>query len=208
MKTKDQIEHMTDYVVMSKHEIIVGCGKYDYNHGILLLMVASIKGSHITACAYDYECPFPDKATKIAQLLLRQSESSGSENRVRSRERLGTRTNRLQNLAGRQTLVTAKVNQERIQITVEAIDRADSNEREDSHLSIGAFVQLKLLAGNRDGGDGTASRGDGTSATKSRQPDHDFVLGGAGGRCTGEEIVGDVGDDVRPGVAPGPGRGQ
>lgn len=153
----------------------------------------------------------PKRDTQVdhnARLFLRQSESSGCEDCVGTREGFSTCTDRLEDLAGGQTLATAKVHQERIQIAVEAVDRADGNKRENSHLSVRALVQLELLTGDCDGGDGTAGGGDGACTAKSREPDHDFVLSGAGGRCASEDVVSNIGDDVGASVVPGPSRGQ
>jgi hypothetical protein len=105
--------------------------------------------------------------TRNARLFLRQSESSGCEDCVGTRKGFSTCADRLEDLAGGQTLAATKVDQERIQIAVEAVDRADGNKRENSHLSVRALVQLKLLACDCDGSDGTAGGGDGACAAKS-----------------------------------------
>lgn len=144
----------------------------------------------------------------IGRLFFRQSVRSGGEDSVATAEGLSTSTNRLQNLRTGQTLVATEVDQELVQITVERVNRVDSDEREHGHLTVRSLPQLELLAGNSDGGNGTASGGDGACATKSGQPDHDFVLGVTGGGGAGEKVVGDIGDNGGAGVGPGPSRGE
>ena len=140
-----------------------------------------------------------------ARLFLRQRVRSSSEHSVATREGLSSSTNTLQNLAARQTLVTAEVNQEVVQITVEAVNLADSHKREDSRLAIRTLVELELLAANSNGGNCTAGAGDRARAAQSGQPDHDFIIGRASGGGAGEDVVRDVGDNGATGIAPGPG---
>ena len=60
------------------------------------------------------------------------------------------------------------------------------------------------MASNSDRSNGFACRGNGTCATERGKPNHDFefVFAACGGR--GEDVVGDVGDDVAAGLHPGP----
>jgi hypothetical protein len=74
--------------------------------------------------------------------------------------------------------------------------------------NVGSLVQPELVASNGDSCKGAAGRGDRASAAKSSQPDHNFVLGGAGGGCAGEEVVRNVGDDRGAGVGPVPSGGE
>lgn len=142
------------------------------------------------------------------RLLLRQAESGRSEHCIRPREWLSASTNGLQHLTLRQPLATTQILQEQVQISVPAIDLASGNKREDRCRAIRALVQLELLARNSNSGNRAAGGRDRARTAKRGQPDHDLILGGAGSRCAREDVVGNVGDNVGAGVAPGPDGGE
>ena len=141
-------------------------------------------------------------------LRRNKAESRRREHRIRTRERLRSRTNRLQNLAAAQTLILLQVLKEVHQIPAKASHLTTSNKRVHRHSAIRATVHIPLRTSNRGRSNGRASRGDRARATKRRKPDHDFVLGGARGGRRCEHVVGDVGDNGRAGVRPLPGCGQ
>lgn len=78
-----------------------------------------------------------------------------------------------------------------------------SDEGKDGSRAIGAFIEFPRHAADGWRGDGRATGGDRPRAAEGGEPDHDFVSVGAGGAAGGEQVVGDVGDDVGTGVAGG-----
>ena len=90
------------------------------------------------------------------------------------------------------------------QITIETVNLLLGDKAEHIHLAVLAVVQLPAVASQGDGSNGAASGGNGTSAAESTDPDHDFVLGVTTGFGGGEEVVGDVCDEVVAGVGPFP----
>lgn len=104
-------------------------------------------------------------------------------------------------LVGAQALVLLKVGEELQQITREVGDGGLGNEAVDGHLAVGAGVKLPVDTVDVGGGDGRAGGGDGTSTAEGSKPDHDLVLLVAIGGGAGEEVVGDISNDVVVGVA-------
>lgn len=86
------------------------------------------------------------------------------------------------------------------QIALEVLDFAVGHEAEDVHLPILAVIQLPARSCQGDCRNGTSGGADRSRATKSTEPDHDFVLGRA--RCAGrgEEVIGYIGNHVGSGV--------
>ena len=82
---------------------------------------------------------------------------------------------------------------------------AACNETVYLYAAIESVIQFPRISGNSGRGDCTASGGYGASAAKRSKPDHDFVLGCAGGGAGEEHVVGDVGDErgTRVSVFPG-----
>ena len=78
-----------------------------------------------------------------------------------------------------------------------------SDEAEDSPGGILAFEEVPGSVSNPDRSDWRAGAAYWTRTTESTEPDHGLIRGSAIGRIAGEDIVGNVGDDVRTSVTVG-----
>lgn len=135
-------------------------------------------------------------------------EGGGGELGVGAGEGLGAGADALDVLAGAQALVGGEVVDEVLEVGVEGLGLGAGDEGEDGHLAVGPAVEVERDAADGGGGDLAAGRRDGAGAAEGGQPDHDLVLLVAARGRAGEEVVGDVGDDVAAGVAPLPGGGD
>lgn len=133
-----------------------------------------------------------------------QAVLSNSELRLATGERLSASSNTGQDLAAGHTMLASNLLDKLHQIAIEAVNLLLGNKAEHIHLAVLAVVQLPAVASQGDGSNGAASGGNGTSASESTDPDHDFVLGVTASFGGGEEVVGDVCDEVVAGVGPFP----
>lgn len=137
-------------------------------------------------------------------LALAQAVLGNSKLRLVTRERLSSSSHTGQDLGLRQTMLARHLVNKRHQITVEAVDLLLSDKAEDVHLAVLAVVQLPAVASEVDGSNGASRSGNRASATEGTNPDHDFVLWVAIDLGRGEEVVGDVCDEIAARVRPLP----
>lgn len=122
-----------------------------------------------------------------------------------SNEWLSTSPNAGDVLAGAKSLARHEVGVKRLEIAVKAGDLRSRDEGIHLHGAIEAVPQVPLVAGDGDRRDSAAGGGDGSSAAKSREPDHDLVITGSvaitASASGGEDVVGDIGNDAGTSVA-------
>ena len=130
--------------------------------------------------------------------------SSGHDG-ISPNKRLSASPNAGNVLARAEPLASNKVRVELLKIAVKASDLARGNEGVHLHGAVQAVVEVPLLAGDGWRGNHGARGGDGAGAAEGCEPDHDLVVAGAvavaSGGAGGEDVVGDVSDDARAGVA-------
>lgn len=124
---------------------------------------------------------------------------------VRPSERLSSCTNRYQILAILESLTLNQIAKEIHQVATETADVGSIRSKAvDLINAIAAIPQLPRVACNGDGSDGRAGGRNGAGTAQSGEPYHDFVFVFAAGGGGGEDVVGDVGDDVAASLHPGP----
>lgn len=159
--------------------------------------------------SYDSESRPTQSSSSNPLLVSRNQAIRRSKLGVRTSKRLSTSTNRNKVLAVLESLTLNQISKEIHQITTET-SNIGSVGSEGVNLidTIASIPQLPAVASNSDCSNGLAGLRDGAGATEGGQPDHDFefVLAACGGR--GEDVVGDVGDDVAAGLYPGPFGGE
>lgn len=136
-------------------------------------------------------------------LLHRDGVRGGGEDRVGTSKRLGTslQLGDVQRLVN--VLVGDKVVEEVHHVSGVVLDRAGRHERVHGGVTVGASVQGPGGAANLRCVDRRAGGRDWASAAKGCQPHHNLVRVGAAGGRRQPQVVGDVGDEVRAGVAAG-----
>lgn len=125
----------------------------------------------------------------------------GRENSVGSDERLRSRTDALHDLVRRHAVILDEVVDKVHQVTAVVLDVGLRDEAVHRHLGVAARVQAPRHTANRRRADGATRLADGARAAQRAQPDHELVVGSPVGRGAGEDVVCDVGDEVRAGVA-------
>ena len=125
---------------------------------------------------------------------------AGGQHDAAALEGLGAGTDTLEDLGTVDALLGDQVLGEGGQVAAEVVDVAGGDEAEDVHVAVHAVEEVPRGAEDVDGGDGAAGGGDGAGAAEGAEPDHELVVGVAVGRLAGEEVEGDVGDEVTAGV--------
>ena len=128
------------------------------------------------------------------------------QNRLTPRKRLRPRPNALQIQIRTDPVILHQIVEKINQIP--AVARhilARRDEAIHGRRAVGAAVHVEGHAPDRGRGGGLPCRGDGARAAERAKPDHDLVLGVAGGGAAEEHIVADVGDEGAAAVGPRPG---
>ncbi|KFY19013.1 hypothetical protein V491_04626 [Pseudogymnoascus sp. VKM F-3775] len=156
----------------------------------------------ISPCLHAYSPHYHQSAISDVQS---DAVPAGRHDGVGSNEWLSASPNAGNVLAIAESLARHEVGVKLLKIAVKAADLGSRHEGVHLHGAVEAVPQVPLLTGNGDRRDSAAGGGDGSSAAKGREPDHDLVITGsitvAASARGGEDVIGDVGNDAGTSVS-------